>query len=239
MAGRLYRMLRPARWPSSSAIPKRLRRARQAPRSIPSVRRRGSALAGGSRSFRGTGCSKRILRLPRRFLSVELRGLARALKAAGGRVKSVILLDRHDPVWRAGLAPSIFPALRHPRHQSFPRRRRPHPLVRTRPEYQVVPDRTPATDFRSALVSQVSASAPAWKWSGEFPFYAPSDAKGRHSSFYTVHEIRGQNRQRACVHLCLGPGLPFPVDGEHRAPKPRTAAARGSRAVQHRDLRCS
>jgi type VI secretion system protein ImpG len=195
----------------------------------------------GPRSFQGYRLLHEYFAFPNRFLSVELRGLARAMKAVrGGELEVVILLDRHDPVVESGIGADHFALFATPAINLFPRGADRIHLSERAHEYHIVPDRTRPTDFEVHSVTQVLGLGTSLEVEREFrPFYAPERGKGdATSSFFTVHRrIRGQNRQKG-VRSTYVSGEVFLslVDGEHGSYHPGLRQLAVNVLCSNRDL---
>jgi type VI secretion system protein ImpG len=154
------------------------------------------------RSFQGYRNLHEYFAFPERFLFVEVRGLANALRRApGNAIDLIVLLSTGDPALQNTLDASSFALFCTPAVNLFPKRCDRIHLSDAVHEHHLIPDRTRPMDFEVYRVDGVTGFGAATTDAQEFlPFYSARNLTGHneHPAYYTLHRAprRLSARQR-------------------------------------------
>ena len=166
-----------------------------------------------AKSFQGYRLLQEYFALPQRFLFAELCGLAEGVqRISETEAEIVVLLDRHDPVVEAAVAPTHFELFCTPCVNLFPKRVDRIHLSDRLSQYHVVTDRTRPLDFEVHSVTEVLGYGGNTEVRREFqPFYACKDrtvVAEDPGAYYTLHrETRAaSSRQRRAGPRSTYPG---------------------------------
>src|SRR5690606_20495648 len=160
----------------------------------------------GVQSFQGYRLLHEYFALPSRFMFAELAGLGPGVRACtGSELEIAVLLDRHDPLVDAAVAPQHRELSCAPAINRFPKKPDRSRLSVRVNEYHVVPDRTRPIDFEVHAITQVGAFASGTEAQREFfPFYECTEraAHDDGTAYYLVHR---QPRLSSTRKLATGP----------------------------------
>jgi len=166
-----------------------------------------------AKSFQGYRILQEYFALPQRFMFAELAGLQEGVQSVTEtEIEIIVLLDRHDPMIEAAVAPAHFELFCTPCVNLFPKRvDRIHLSDRVH-QYHVVTDRTRPMDFEVHTVTEVLGYGSTTEVQREFqPFYACKDRSilaDDQGAYYTLHrEPRASSaRQRRAGPRSTYPG---------------------------------
>lgn len=147
----------------------------------------------GSQSFQGYRLLQEYFAFPQRYLFVDIAGLAPAVRrCSGNELEVVVLLDRADPALERIVEAANFGLHCTPAINLFPRRCDRIHLSDTRPEHQVLPDRTRPLDFEVYRVTKVTGFGTGPDSERSFQsFYASRDrAAADDAAYYQVRRVR-------------------------------------------------
>ena len=155
-------------------------------------------------SFDGYRLLHEYFAFPRRYLFVELAGLAPAVRrCTGNELEIIILLKRTEPRLEGAIGAEDFALFCAPAINLFPRRADRIHLTDRSEEHPVVVDRTRPMDFEVYSVTGVTGFGTGNEGRQEFlPFYALTDlaAMGDGRAYYTVQReprmLSTRQRQR-------------------------------------------
>lgn len=143
----------------------------------------------GLRNFQGYRLLQEYFAFPQRFMSIDIGGLARALKRHGGNeIEVVILLERGDPGLETVVDATNFALNCTPAINLFERRCDRIHISDTTHDYHVVADRTRPMDFEIFDLTSVTGFGSGADSEHKFhPFYAAFHTEGvTHQAYYSV-----------------------------------------------------
>ncbi|MFO7179941.1 MAG: type VI secretion system baseplate subunit TssF [Pseudomonadota bacterium] len=199
----------------------------------------------GVQSFQGYRLLHEYFALPSRFMFAELAGLGPGVRACtGSELEIAVLLDRHDPLVEASVAPQHFELFCTPAINLFPKKADRIHLSDRVNEYHVVPDRTRPIDFEVHAITQVVGFASGTEAQREFfPFYECTEraAHDDGTAYYLVHR---QPRIASARKLATGPRSTYAgsevflslVDGSEGPYRPDLKQLSVSTLCTNRDL---
>ncbi|MFZ5891310.1 MAG: type VI secretion system baseplate subunit TssF [Myxococcota bacterium] len=166
-----------------------------------------------AKSFQGYRLLQEYFALPQRFMFAELAGLFEGVQSVEEpEIEIIVLLDRHDPVVEAAVAPTHFELFCTPCVNLFPKRVDRIHLSDRVSQYHIVTDRTRPVDFEVHSVTEVLGYGSSTDVRREFqPFYACKDRTVNledQGAYYTLHrETRmASSRQRRAGPRSTYPG---------------------------------
>ena len=143
-----------------------------------------------SRSFSGYRLLQEYFACPQRYLFVQMRGIAHAVRACGGReLELYIFFDRAEPELDGAVSADNFRLFCVPIVNLFQKRADRIHIEKGRTEYHVVPDRTRPMDFEVFAVTGVDGFAGGAEPQQVFkPFYSISEQtwSDTQESYYTL-----------------------------------------------------
>jgi type VI secretion system protein ImpG len=166
----------------------------------------------GPQSFDGYRLLQEYYAMPERFLFVEIAGLDRAaIRATGGELDIVLLLNRSDPILATGFGNEHLSLFCTPAINLFPQRSDRINLSPRDVEHLIVPNRMRPLDFEVFSVQGVEGFAADGSAAQPFlPFYAANDLSRNpgHGSYFTLRRqprlLSARSRQRGPRSSYLG-----------------------------------
>ena len=146
-------------------------------------------LPAGMRSFQGYRLLQEYACFPQRFLFVDLKGMAPAVRRhAGTEMDLVLLFDRGDPVLEGAVDQSAISLFCAPAINLFPKRADRIHLTDNNHQFHVVPDRTRPMDFEiHEVTGLVGYGAGSGSEQAFAPFYAAYHLEDQgHAAYYSV-----------------------------------------------------
>jgi type VI secretion system protein ImpG len=144
----------------------------------------------GPRSFQGYRLLQEYFAFPSRYLFVNLRGLAPAVRrCSSSEIEILILTDTHDATLDGAVNATNLALHATPIVNLFPRRADRIHLSESVSEYHVVPDRTRPMDFEVYSVGEVVGVGSSMEVKQTFrPFYAwnDHDQQDDAAAYYTI-----------------------------------------------------
>jgi type VI secretion system protein ImpG len=139
-----------------------------------------------NRGFSGYRLLQEYFAMPQRFLFVELRGLAKAVRGCKGpELDIIVLFDRVDPTLDGALDATNFTLFATPAINLFPRRGDRIHLSDSEYEYHVLADRTRPADYEVYDVLEVAGYSEGGERSRTFePFYTVRDNPAEEGGAY-------------------------------------------------------
>jgi type VI secretion system protein ImpG len=148
----------------------------------------------GPRSFQGYRLLQEYFAFPQRFLSFELTGLGKAVRAAhAAEIELAVVFDQLDPRLEKSVSAAQLALFCTPAVNLFPRRADRMTLDHGANDVHVVPDRTRPMDFEVHSVTEVVGFGSAGESKQDFlPFYATADhvSDGRRAYYTSTRKPR-------------------------------------------------